>query len=886
MKVKDILMKVKDILMKVKDIDSMDSLLNQSQIRIRIVMKKYYTFIIGLHFFLGISAQISNDTIRKQILSLPDCKALVEAERGTEALPSLLYYKDTLSREQPIDSIKYTSVICDIIETYLQTDSLIKAASETEAFKLDTIPSTYAHIYYSLLGRIELGMCNYYLALSHAHQALDYVLFNPAIPALEYCKVLKNICWIYIELEESLWGNNEINYYLDAKWYIDEAISVFEEKVGSLDRYGINELNLLYLRACVYNEIDKRGEAKEIYEKIINAKNYNERNVWENAVNDRAVIHIKDGSPDKAIELFESISREDPYVLLRLAFAYYLSDDGSGGTYNHRQVDIEKLRKTLEKANKNFLEKCLDIFSNFAVAQREAYWMENNLIFMLNNNLIANRYPEIADVAFDNQLFLKNLNLKSIDIINKVIKGSSNEELKNEYGQVQALRDSITYGSIDNDSIVIYYQRLRSKEMALLNKIPGYRDTLSASFHKWNEIRDSLHEDEIIVDFTLTQETKGWKVEDFETYYGAFVLTKDAKSPVLVPLCKKDSIDEYLPEGKKELTISTLYQDSTIYTKIWGKLKEYIKDRKTIYFTPTGKLNLLNHNALVMPDSSRFGENYNLVRLSSIDKILCRKSINPSFQQFHSAIVYGGIKYDLTPGEMKEAATRSNDERNSTGYLKYTKPESDKIFRLLNSNRISTKLLQEDKANEESFKALSGKSPDIIHLATHGFYLDDQKKIDKNPFFNKLQGYSVLEDQLLFGGIQMAGAKIAWTGSKEDKDQISGIQDGVLTADEISRLDLSRTSLVVLSACETAKGYVDFVDGVFGLQRGFKKAGVGTILMSLWAVDDAATSLLMTQFYTYLTQGCERHEALWKAMMDVKEKHEEPVYWAGFVMLD
>lgn len=824
---------------------------------------------------MGISAQISNDTIRKQILSLSDCKVLVEAERGAEALPSLLYYKETLSREQPIDSIKYTSVICDIIETYLQTASLIKAVSEANAFVsiIDTIPSTYAHIYYSLLGRIELELCNYDLALYYAHTALDYILFNPAIPALEYCKVLENICWIYIELEESVWWDNETNYYLDAKWYIDEALSVFEEKVGSLDRYGINELNLLYFKARVYNEIGKREEAKEIYEKIINVEKYNERNVWENSVNDRAVIYFEDGSPDKAIELFESISSEKPMDLLSLAFA--LSD-------THRQVDIEKLRKTLEKANKNFLEKCLDIFSYFAVAQREAYWMENNHTFMLNNNLIANRYPEIADVAFDNQLFLKNLNLKSIDVINKVIKGSSNEELKNEYGQVQALRDSITYGSIDNDSIVIYYQRLRDKEMALLNNIPGYRDTLSASFHKWTEIRDSLYEDEIIVDFSLTQKMKGWKVEDIDNYYGAFVLTKDAKSPVLVSLCRKESLDSCL----SKTTISDLYQDSIFYTKIWGKLKEYIKDRKTIYFTPTGPMNILNHNALVMPDGRRFGENYDLVRLSSIDKILCRESINPSLQQFHSAIVYGGIKYDLTPEEMKEAATRSDDERGSMGYLKYTEKESHKIDSLLTSNGISTTLLQKDDANEESFKALSGKSPDIIHLATHGFYLNEQNKIDKNPFFNKLRGHSVLEDQLLFGGIQMAGARIAWTGSKDDKDQISGIQDGVLTADEISRLDLSSTSLVVLSACETAKGYVDFVDGVFGLQRGFKKAGVGTILMSLWDVNDEATSLLMAQFYTYLTQGDKCHKALWKAMMDVKEKHEEPVYWAGFVMLD
>lgn len=860
---------------------------------------------------MGISAQISNDKIRKQILSLSECKDLVEAERGAEALPSLLYYKDTLSRERPIDSAKYTSIICDIIETYLQTDSLIKAASEANAFIsiIDTIPSTYAHIYSSLLGRIELGKCNYDIALYYAHTALDYILFNPAIPALEYCKVLENICWTYIGLKESLWRDNEINYYLDAKWYIDEAISVFEEKVDSLEKHGINGLNLLFYKARVYNEIGKREEAIEIYEKIINAKEYNERNVWKNAVSALADIYMETGSPDKAIELLSSISKEDPFILLSLALAYYMSDDGSGGTYKHRQVDIEKMRKILKKANKNFYENCLDIFSYFTVAQREAYWIANNLIFLLNNNLLANRYPEIAEVAFDNQLFLKNLNLRSIDVINNMLKGSSNEELKNVYGQVQELRDSITYGSIDKDSIDIYAQRLRVKEMEILNKIPGFKDSLSTSFHKWNEIRDSLHENEIIVDFSFTQKMNGW--DDYENYYGAFVLTKDAKSPILVSLCEKESIDsifQNLPERTDANSISKLYRNSTIYTKIWGKLKEYIKDKKTIYFTPTGLLNLLNHNALVMPDGKLFGENYNLVRLSSIDKILCRETINSPLQQFHSAIVYGGIKYDLTPKEMKKAATdykhlnneqfllatRSDDERASLKYLKYTEEESQKIDSLLTSNRISTTLLQEDKANEESFKALSGKSPDIIHLATHGFYLNDQKKIDKNPFLNKLLGYSVLEDQLLFNGIQMAGAKIAWNGSKEDKDQISGIEDGVLTADEISRLDLSRTSLVVLSACETAKGYVDFVDGVFGLQRGFKKAGVGTILMSLWEVNDFATQMLMIEFYKNYCQGIDKRESLRQAQKTVREYKdyngelifEAPYYWAGFVMLD
>lgn len=134
----------------------------------------------------------------------------------------------------------------------------------------------------------------------------------------------------------------------------------------------------------------------------------------------------------------------------------------------------------------------------------------------------------------------------------------------------------------------------------------------------------------------------------------------------------------------------------------------------------------------------------------------------------------------------------------------------------------------------------------------------------------------------MWNGLLLAGSNNIWQG----KFDLTNVEDGVLTADEISRMDLSKTKLVVLSACETGKGKVDPIDGVYGLQRAFKMAGAGTIVMSLWKVQDDTTSLIMTRFYSYLTDGIERHQALWKAMMDVKEKFPDPYYWAGFVMLD
>ena len=92
--------------------------------------------------------------------------------------------------------------------------------------------------------------------------------------------------------------------------------------------------------------------------------------------------------------------------------------------------------------------------------------------------------------------------------------------------------------------------------------------------------------------------------------------------------------------------------------------------------------------------------------------------------------------------------------------------------------------------------------------------------------------------------------------------------------------------MVVLSACETARGYIDPVDGVYGLQQAFKRAGVGTIVMSLWKVPDEATSMLMSSFYTVLNKGCEKHDALLYAMNKVRKKYKDPYYWAGFILLD
>ena len=112
------------------------------------------------------------------------------------------------------------------------------------------------------------------------------------------------------------------------------------------------------------------------------------------------------------------------------------------------------------------------------------------------------------------------------------------------------------------------------------------------------------------------------------------------------------------------------------------------------------------------------------------------------------------------------------------------------------------------------------------------------------------------------------------------------LEDGVLTANEKAQTDLSKTDLVVLSACQTGVGDIR-EDGVFGIQRGFKKAGAKSLLMSLWSVSDEATDLMMTKFYENLMAGKSKLQAFVAAQESLRNgKYAAPYFWASFILLD
>lgn len=289
-------------------------------------------------------------------------------------------------------------------------------------------------------------------------------------------------------------------------------------------------------------------------------------------------------------------------------------------------------------------------------------------------------------------------------------------------------------------------------------------------------------------------------------------------------------------------------------------------------------------------------EDYNIYRLSSTRELAIKKRQQETGK---NAVLYGGLDYyaeidtsktfkEPLLTDIEHADVREMKLRGGQGLLPETKIEVERIGKELDKANRPYQLFTEEIGTEESFKALSGKRINNLHISTHGFYYT-QEEADRIDYdFLRLKGDlpSAEDKTLIRSGLLMAGANHILEGDTLSEN----VEDGILTAKEIADVDLRGLDLVVLSACQTGLGDISQGEGVFGLQRGFKKAGANTILMSLWKVDDKATQILMTQFYKELLSGQSKRQSLLSAQKLLREYdggiYDEPKYWAAFILLD
>lgn len=356
--------------------------------------------------------------------------------------------------------------------------------------------------------------------------------------------------------------------------------------------------------------------------------------------------------------------------------------------------------------------------------------------------------------------------------------------------------------------------------------------------------------------------------------YYAVMVGKGDKAPKLYRLCSREDIMSVSADVFTEYLYDDAESLKQMYDLIWKPVLSQIPEGSDIYCSLDGVLNLLNVE-LFCDESMRYvGDIYDIHRVSTTASI--GKPV--MMDDLSNAVLYGNMNYFMNQTEI----TRDSDkyiynaaEAKYRGvvvdfvvpreYLKETGSEIRYVADLLAKHEVDTLVFEWNDGTEFSFKSLSGKDFDVLHMATHGFWWGADTDVSGNYI-----------SPMRRSGLVLSGS---------DDEPLSSDKAGVLFAQEIAEMDLSSVDLLVLSACQTAGGEIQ-EDGVFGLQRGFKQAGVGTIVMTLWPVNSAMTQSLMTGMYENLTKGQDAREAFYNARTQVRKQYKNASDWGAFIILD
>lgn len=413
-----------------------------------------------------------------------------------------------------------------------------------------------------------------------------------------------------------------------------------------------------------------------------------------------------------------------------------------------------------------------------------------------------------------------------------------------------------------------------SLEKKILEILPSQGDFLKDMSITVDSVKTHLGTEDIAIEFLAVENT-----DDEDSTYYALTLKHNDSVPHIYKICSNVELRSF---SSQPLGI--------MYDIIWGTLSNELEDVSHVYFAVDGAFHKMPIEYYPDVHGISIYDKKQCFRLSSTREIAKRKSFTPL--KVNDVVIYGDIDYDYFEDEEdsvyhEEIELLREDsmavERGAMDLfspLKGTKYEMEQISDILRMYGVTSTCYMEELATEESVKALSYHSPTWLHFGTHGFYSQDPIGYDDED----ISDLNMEENVLSKSALVFSGANHTLMEGNPDSNQ-----DGFLTAYEISTLDLSKTDLVVMSACESGLGDIGS-EGVFGLQRGVKKTGANSILMTLNKVNDYATTLFMVRFYQGLIDGLSKNRALLEAQKYLKDveggKWSDMKYWASFVLLD
>jgi len=364
-----------------------------------------------------------------------------------------------------------------------------------------------------------------------------------------------------------------------------------------------------------------------------------------------------------------------------------------------------------------------------------------------------------------------------------------------------------------------------------------------------------------------------------EPRYGAIVLFSKG-APLWIPLGKANEI-EHLVRRYLTLVRGSPEEDElsanlqALYEVLWAPIGQTLPSQtKSIIISPDGQLNFISFATLLTKDQHFLAERYSVQYVSSGRDLL--REVRPSTAK--EVVLFANPDFNLGSTAMlakadnrsaDAGAVRGSEKRDiedwSFGSLTGTQKESDNLIKkFIGWGWMSTDFTAKEATKEALLKI---HSPFILHLATHGFFAkEDPTSANTEPESSLKAGQSVTKSKFFKNPMHRSGLALAGAQSTIEawgREEVPPVEnDGILTAEDVSTLDLQGTWLVTLSACDTGSGQARAGEGVMGLRRGFMQAGAQNLLMTLWPISDEVTVQIMSDFYEAAHKSGNAPEAL------------------------
>ena len=636
-------------------------------------------------------------------------------------------------------------------------------------------------------------------------------------------------------------------------------------------------------------------ESKRIQEKALgkNNKNY--------ALSCQKLAQVYRGQKryDEAKALFEEARAIQAQCLGKQHNDYIKSCNAQAYLYEQMEqfeeaehLYLESIHLKLKEYERNLVQ---------ASEQEQSFYLKKNQYFFddfknfaLNQAMLGSNHL-LADLL-NLQLTLKGYLLNNTVKIRNRILQSGDSTLLRQFRQWQGLKNQIaqaynlTIKEREEKSISIkqWEEEVNQREKKLRLLAQDFAKARENAPIHWKQIQNHLQEGEAALEM-VRMPFQAQDANQSSTIYLALLITPQTiNSPDFLILKNGTELETKYLQNYHHYLRQFDVQDTTSYKQYWQAIYDYCKKNqiKKLYFAPDGVFHQINLNTLQNSKTRQYVlDEVNIHQINYL-KDLLKPSKNA--HKISKAILFGHPTYKITNTEYP---TYIHEQTNLSLYrnldldqefsnitwkpLPGTVQEVRGIAQTLKNNHWQTNIYLQKEASEEALKQV--KNPQVLHLATHGFFLNPPQHKDSSLTQTSLQDLN----PMYRSGIVLSGVDNYFKSmTKPD------IEDGILTAIEASTLDLDHTELVVLSACETAQGDVAPGEGIYGLQRGFQIAGAKTIIMSLWKVKDVIAQQFMTSFYKKWQQGHTKREAFRITQKEMKSIYKgSPAYWGAFILI-